>query len=263
MRLRVEDSLSPSALTLLRRCYQFVNTEWQHAQREALPDQGFEMRFRDSCIVNLKGWVVSQNRELRLGCGLDTASGVLHEVDIVVQFDGLMGILELKNRHGWPPEKNDVIVFFAKIIDYLALNTSLLRRDLLPVFMSCFAFEQSGLGACLGLGIHPVAPQLRPFPLLVENVRRMAVELDGGVSVSTEDEGCFEDFCATLNRLSVTLAPMDINRRCDYLSDASMVVSAVGGLRTCALADEFRTLNAECSRLIGVFRAAKSDGNVN
>ena len=240
-----------------------MNTEWQHVQREALPDQGFEMRFRDSCIVNLRGWGVSQNRELRLGCGLDTASGVLHEVDVVVQFDGLMGILELKNRHGWPPEKNDVIVFFAKIIDYLALNTSLLRRDLLPVFMSCFAFEQSGLAACLGLGIHPIAPQLRPLPLLIENARRMSVELDRGVSLSKEDEGCFEDLCANLNRLTVTLAPMDINRRCDYLSETSMMVSAVGGLPTCAIADEFRSLNAECGRLIGVFKAAKSDGSVN
>ena len=52
---------------------------------------------------------------MNLGMGLMTASSVLHEVDVVAQREPTLGILELRNRAWWPPEKNDVIVFFAKI----------------------------------------------------------------------------------------------------------------------------------------------------
>ena len=93
-------------------------------------DQGFEMKLRESCIGKLAGWVVSQHREMNLGAGLITASGVLHEIDVVAQHEQAMGILELKNRPGLPPEKNDVIVFFAKILDYLCCTPALLRSYL-------------------------------------------------------------------------------------------------------------------------------------
>ena len=77
---------------------------------------------------------------MRLGDGLDTASGVYHEVDIVAQTSDLIAILEIKNRHGHPPDKNDVIIFFAKILDYLALNpTLLLQRDIASIYVQhCF-----------------------------------------------------------------------------------------------------------------------------
>ena len=57
-----------------------------------------------------------------------------------------------------------MIVFFAKILDYLCWSPVLLRSYLLPVFVSSYAFEKSGLAACLGLGIHPVAPNFVHFP---------------------------------------------------------------------------------------------------
>ena len=53
---------------------------------------------RESCIAKLAGWVVSQPREMKLGMGLATASGVLHEIDVVAQHELTVGILELKNR---------------------------------------------------------------------------------------------------------------------------------------------------------------------
>ena len=46
--IRVDDALPEPALHFLKRCYRFVNEEWQHAVREALPDQGFERSFRTS-----------------------------------------------------------------------------------------------------------------------------------------------------------------------------------------------------------------------
>src|SRR5262245_20712541 len=114
MALRTDRPLPRPALDLLRHCYRFVTKEWQHLPRDDSPDQGFEEKLRESCIVGLRGWVVSQHREMNLGMGLITASGVLHEIDIVAQHEPTVGILELKNRAGWPPQKNDVAIFFAK-----------------------------------------------------------------------------------------------------------------------------------------------------
>jgi len=263
MTLRLEHLPPRDAVLFLRHCYSFVNEGWQHAVREALPDQGFETRFREACTLKLSGWVVSQPREMGLGCGLSTASGVLHEVDIVVQHDPVMGMLELKNRPGFPPDKNDVIVFFAKMLDYLSLTPTLLRRDLVPIFMSSFAFDSSGLSACLGLGIHPVAPYLRPLPLLIDNARRMLFEIESGLMLGQSDQEAFDDFCSTLNRLSVTLAETAFNRRFDYLTDTSLAVNTPGELPTRTLGDDLRVLNAECTRLIEVFKAATASRSAN
>lgn len=263
MPLRATESLSPSGILFLRHCYAFVNVSWQHAVREPIPDQGFEMRFRESCNLTLDGWVVSQEREMHLGCGLDTASGVSHEVDIVTQNGPVMAILELKNRAGWPPEKNDVIVFFAKIIDYLALSPTLAQRELIPVFVSTFAFEYTGLAACVGLGIHPIAPQLRPLPLLQYNARCMQQELDDGLLISSDLREAFYDYCSTLNRLSVCFDATALNRRCDYLNETAIVMNAIGGLPTAALGDDLRLANTECTTLINAFQAAKRAGSTS
>ncbi len=154
-------------MAILRHCYRFVNEDWQHVTREPLPDQGFEEKFRESCVLKLPDWIVSQSWELNLGSGRLTASGVLHEIDVVVRNEPFRAIFELKNRQASPPEKNDVIVFMAKMLDYLSLTPSLLKQTLIPIFISTVAFEYTGLAARLGLGIHPIAPGLRPVPLLV------------------------------------------------------------------------------------------------
>ncbi|MFA6054822.1 MAG: hypothetical protein WC769_05550 [Thermodesulfovibrionales bacterium] len=133
MSIRENFSLPENTLGFMRHCYKFVAFDWQHAVREPLPDQGFEQRFRESCVSTFIGWTISQERELHLGSGLDAASGVYHEVDIVAGHPEVLLILELKNRQGALPEKNDVIVFFAKIFDYLALNSSLLLKDICPI----------------------------------------------------------------------------------------------------------------------------------
>jgi hypothetical protein len=258
MGLQIEEPLPLPGLVLLKHCYRFINEDWQHLPRDDSPDQGFEVRLRESCVKKLVGWVVSQNREMNLGMGLVTASGVLHEIDIVAQHEPTMGILELKNRQAWPPEKNDVIVFFAKILDYLCHTPAVLRAHLVPIFLSSYTFEQSGLAACLGLGIHPVAPQLRPLPILRDSANRMAAEVDKGLSLSSEDALAFSDFCAKLANMSSLLAGADANRRFDYFNDLTVAVRASGEIDVQEMADEIRKLNSECNRLLQVFRIAKA-----
>jgi hypothetical protein len=212
------------------------------------------MRLRESCVLKLVGWVVSQNREMNLGMGLITASGVLHEIDVVAQHEPTVGI---KNRAGWAPEKNDIIVFFAKILDYLCHTPSLLRAHLVPIFVSSHGFQQSGLAACLGLGIHPIGPQLRPPFVLLENANLMTYELDRGILLPPADALAFHDFYASLQNMLSLLVGVDVNKRFDQFDDLTVAVHAVGNVDVDDLANELRALNSECSRLIQVFKAAK------
>lgn len=114
MSIRTELQPQMPTLRFLHRCYRFVSREWQHALREPLPDQGFELRFRESCVQSLDNWSISESREMRLGAGLETASGCLHEIDLTVRGPGITGIVEMKNRGAMSPDKNDVIVFLPR-----------------------------------------------------------------------------------------------------------------------------------------------------
>jgi hypothetical protein len=257
MGLQPEIRLPRPSLDLLGHCYRFVNEGWQHLPRDDSADQGFEIRLRESCVLKLVGWVVSQHREMNLGMGLITASGVLHEIDVVAQHEPTVGILELKNRAGWPPDKNDIIVFFAKILDYLCHTPSLLRANLVPIFVSTYGFQQSGLAACLGLGIHPIGPQLRPPFFLFHIANLMTYEMDRGIALSPTDALAFDDFCAKLENMLNLLAGADVNNRFDYFDDLTVAVRAFESIDVDDLANELRALNSECSRLIQVFKAAK------
>lgn len=257
MTIRVEKPLPAAGLELLRHCYRFVNEEWQHVTHDESVDQGFEVKLRESCTTKLITWVVSHNREMNLGMSLMTASGVLHELDVVTQQEPVIGVMELKNRVEWPPEKNDVIVFFAKILDYLCLTPSILRSHLVPIFISNYAFSQSGLAACLGLGIHPIAPQLRPLPMLIDNANRILLEIEKGVTLSARNEFALGEFCAKVGNMASILAGADANTRFDCFNDLTIAVRAFSAGAVHEMADELRTLNGECSRLIEVIKTAK------
>ena len=247
-------------MEFLRRCFQFVSVEWPHADREQLPDGGFEQRFRESCVQNLAGWLISEQREFRLGAGLDTASGVVHEIDIVARKAHATAILEAKNL-GDMPGKNDIITFFAKVVDYLLANPELASNDISLVFMSRNSFEPSAMAACLGLGIHPVASDIRPLPVLVDNAVRIEVDLEKGSVVSQETRDRFEDYCALLNSIGGALDETWPDNRFGYLSEDSLVVRAVAPQDMHELASQLRQANSDCIELVSRFRSAASVGS--
>ena len=260
MSVRPEYTPSPAVLEFLVRCYRFVAWEWPHIDRIQVPDEGFEQRFRESCIRDLHDWSISSEREFHLGAGLDTASGVAHEVDIIARQSDHIAIMEIKNRGVDKPGKNDVIVFFAKVFDYLAANPSMLLSDVCLSFMSRSSFDSSGLSACLGLGIHPIAPEIRPLPILVDNAGKMQFELDQGLWISADLHERFEDYCAYLNLLSARLRDTWPDRRCGYHSENSLVLNAVSPIEGSALSAQLRFASNECSELLGEFRSAKVEG---
>ena len=221
-----------------------------------MPDQGFEKRFREYCILHLNDWSISQEREMRLGAGLETSSGVLHEIDLVARGQNVTAILELKNRSGKLPDKNDVIVFFAKTFDFLTANPALVSENVCLTFVSSRSLEDRGLAACLGLGIHPVAPEIRPLPLLVNNARIMESNLSEGVKIPSDLRDRFEDMCAQLNNLSSTLSDSWLDSRCGYVSDDKILIRAVGPLPVDSLTHQLRQANSDCTDLLQGLRNA-------
>lgn len=260
MLIRPEIVPPPSTLEFLRHCFRFVSREWPHAEREPVADEGFEQRFRESCVLHLPEWVVSEQREMRLGIGLDTTSGGIHEVDIIARHPTVTAILEVKNR-GDMPGKNDVIVFFAKVLDYLLANPMLTLGDVCLAFMSRNSFDSSGLAACLGLGIHPIASDLRPLPVLIDSALRMEYELRQGLMIPADTQDRFDDLCADLNSLASTLDETWPDNRFGYLSDNNLMCKAVAPLQTNTLEQQFRQTNSDCTDLLNDFRAAKRQGD--
>ena len=253
--IQVEDELPRAAIEFLRHCYGFVNQKWPHEVREDLPDQGFERSFRASCVTDISGWEVSLHREMHLGYELSTASGVLHEIDIVAKHSDVSAILELKNRQ-FSPTKNDVIVLFAKILDYIALNPNLLMKEICPVFISTASFEANALAVCLGLGIHPVGPKLRPVHILVDNARRIDFEFKKGIQVSEEIDERFNSYCADLNEICLNLSNNWFGSRFGYLSSDTIIMKATGDPDSKVLADSLTKLNANCDWLLTSVREA-------
>ena len=258
--IRPEIASPAPTLEFLRHCFRFVSREWPHAGREPVADDGFEQRFRESCVQNLTEWGISEQREFRLGAGLDTASGVMHEVDLVARHHTVTAILEAKNR-GDMPGKNDVIVFFAKVLDYLLANPMLTLGDVCLAFMSRNSFDSSGLAACLGLGIHPIASDLRPLPVLVDSALRMEYELRQGLMIPADTQDRFDDLCANLNSLAYALDETWPDNRFGYLSDNSLLCKAIVPFQTNTLEQQLRQSNSDCTDLLNAFHAAKRQGD--
>lgn len=191
-----------------------------------------------------------------LGAGLETSSGVLHEIDIVARGPNLTAILEMKNRSGKLPDKNDVIVFFAKVFDYFTGNPAILFEDVCLTFMSSVSFEDRGVAACLGLGIHPIAPGIRPLPILVDNARIMESKLSRGLAIPSDLRERLGDLCAQLNNLSSTLSETWLDSRCGVVSDDRILIRAVAPLPVDALAHQVRQANSDCTEILRAFKIA-------
>jgi hypothetical protein len=246
MDLRNLKIVSDDLLSFMKCCYRFLNEEWPHANREPIPDQGFEEAFRATCVSKLKSWTISHIREMRLGEGLLTASGMSHEIDLVGLHDQISAIVELKHWESGSPAKNEVIVFFAKIFDFIAANPTLMLKDTCPIFVSLSGFEESGLAACLGLGIHPVGPALRPLPILIDSAKRMETEIGLNPDLLNDLRNEVIDLCSILHRICFSVEQTWLSNRCGFLSTNAIVVKAVSCVDSIALGNSLRKANAVC-----------------
>lgn len=256
MSVQIDDSFTPITLQFLKRCFKFVDQEWRIAPRETLPDKGFEIRFRENYIRQMPGWSISHSGQVNFE-GQYTASGLSHEISLISHHPEGVGILEMQNDQDVSPGKNDIIVFFAKVLDYVMNNPLLAQRDICPVFVSSHKFEEMSLSACLSLGIHPVAPGLRPLPLLVDGARRMGNELNKGLLLAPNIFNDYAELCGRLNKISSRLQGTWLSNRCGYQSDSTVVLRSTVVEDPISLSHELKSANEECSNLLAEFRTAK------
>lgn len=142
------------------------------------------------------------------------------------------------------------------MLDYLTANPDLASSNICLVFMSSNSFEQRGLAACLGLGVHPVAPDVRPLPILVNNAKIWSSKLRNGHVVSVDVRERFDDFCSQLNNLSSTLNETWLDSRCGQVSDDRIVVRALAPLPIDYLAEQLRQVNNDCMDILPAFESA-------
>ncbi len=246
-----------ATLQFLRCCYRFVNDEWPHARREELPDQGFERRFREACVRDLVDWQVSDERELHLGGEYAPASGVTHEVDIVANHSETTVIVEMKNRAD-AVGKNEVVVFFAKVLDYILANPALALKELGLVFACRTSFEPRGLATCLGLGVHPVSSNIRPLPVLKNTIDILDRVVRRGLRLPSDLQPRLNDLRAEIANVSVGLNDTWLDNRLSYRSETTLLIRAIPSISADAFAQRFTDANSTCSDILRVARRISS-----
>lgn len=251
---------SSPTLLFLKACYQFVAKEWPHAQQEDLPDRGFERQFR-AFVRELGSWEVSDERELHLGADYVPASGTAHEVDIVASHSNVQAVAELKN-HAVAVGKNDVIVFFAKVLDYVLANPVLALKEICLAFVCRASFEPRGLAACLGLGIHPVCSKIRPLPVLANTVEILTREVRDGLSLSDEVKERLHDLRAEVRNLRVGLTDTWPDSRFGYQSETILKIHSVPPIPASEYADRFTQANSTCADILATARATKASRRI-
>ena len=244
-------------LRFLRACYRFVSRDWPHAERDDLPDQGFERQFRASLLRDLGKWDISDERELHLGSGYTPASGTAHEIDIVANHPEVRAIAELKN-HAAAVGKNDVVVFFAKVLDYILANPILALKQICLAFVCRASFDPRGLAACLGLGIHPVCSKIRPLPVLAESTEILTHEVRRGLSLPEGVEQRLYDLHAEVRNLSVGLTDTWLDARLGYQSESMLTIHSHPPIPASEFADRFTLANSTCADILVAARATRS-----
>lgn len=247
---------SSPAFGFLKGCYRFVAKEWPHAEREDLPDEGFEHQFR-AFVRGLGQWDVSDERELHLGADYVPASGTAHEVDIVANRPEVRAVAELKN-HSAAVGKNEVIVFFAKVLDYILANPVLALKQICLAFVCRASFEPRGLAACLGLGIHPVCSKIRPLPVLKETVDILTRAVREGLRLPRDMERRLYDLHAEVNNLSVGLTDTWLDARLGYQSESILTIHSVPPIRATEFANRFTQANSTCTDILKVAHHVRS-----
>jgi hypothetical protein len=115
-----DEACSSDAFLFLNSCYKFVCCRLASCQAQG--HASFEAALRDWTVLNLPSRGLSRSRGRWDSERLTTASGILHEIDIFAAHDQVTGMVELNQRQDDVVDKNDVILFFAKLLDYLCAH---------------------------------------------------------------------------------------------------------------------------------------------
>jgi len=186
---------------------------------------------------------------MQLGGGFGTASGILHEIDVVASHESLRFIWELKH---WSAlvDKNCVVGFWAKLLDYLSAHPDLAAQENIPIFVTTGSFDEHGLAAALALGIAPVAPGIRPPQMLIRNLERLDLSLRANPEFGEAVAEQADEFRSGCRHLVAMLDGSAVSDRVGRLSDHAISLSSRPFEDGSAAVALLRSLNARCAELI-------------
>lgn len=147
----------------------FLRRIWPHAPRYTEErDQGFERTFREHFWQRLRPDLVSSVHDLSFAASLSTLSGLAHELDLLARWENQEWVFELKNGGGSDINKEMLMVFHEKILDfYLANYGFLFGFRIMRGFLTGAGYIDNNLRAyCATWGIVLIDNELLPIPAL-------------------------------------------------------------------------------------------------
>lgn len=138
----------------------FVYKEWDKLRRMPVPDQGFEVCFREYLYRNLNFDVVSDERDLGLGLSYHSLSDTPHELDVVCVKDRDLFVVELKHYEVSNITKEIVFTFLGKVMDFYFGNAEVLSNYKITMFLITINrnVDDSIRKLCITYGIKLIEP---------------------------------------------------------------------------------------------------------
>lgn len=169
----------------------FLKITWPHAPRTiGERDQGFESTFRNHFWEKFHPDAISTVHDLKFGAGLSTLSGLNHELDLLARWANQEWVFELKNGGGSEINKEMLMVFHEKILDFYLANYGFLSDlRIMRGFLTGAAYINDNLRAyCAAWGIVLIDNELLPIPALPTLLAEKKKWAAAGELANTDEE---------------------------------------------------------------------------
>jgi len=169
----------------------FLRRVWPHAPRnQEERDQGFERKFREHIWCNLRPEILSTAHDLSFAGDLTTLTGLRHEIDLIARWGNEEWVFELKNGGGTDINKEMLMVFNEKVLDFYMRNYGFLSGSRI---MRCFLtgtsrVEEAIRAYCATWGIVLVDNEMLPIPLLPQAFSEKRQQLMDGKLADVDEE---------------------------------------------------------------------------
>ncbi|MBE2228443.1 MAG: hypothetical protein IAE93_13895 [Ignavibacteria bacterium] len=147
----------------------FVSKEWPKIQRKPKPDQGFEEEFKNYLFNKEIIDTINNFHDLSLGAfSLKSFSNVNHELDVVATKNSDLLVFELKNYAHGGLNKEIVLVFWGKFIDFYFRNYLILKDYNINLFivLASSQIDENIRDLCSAFGIKLIEPEYMTINVL-------------------------------------------------------------------------------------------------
>ena len=169
----------------------YLRRVWPHMPRtQEERDQGFERGFRKHIWCNLHPEMLSTVHDLSFASGLTTITGLRHELDLIARWGNEEWVFELKNGGGTDINKEMLMVFNEKVLDFYMKNHGFLSSSrIMRSFLTGASRVEDAIRAyCAIWGIVLVDNEMLPIPLLPQALSEKRKQLTDARLIDVDEE---------------------------------------------------------------------------